>query len=53
MNNRLLESLRNVELSTSRDVYSQIKSVLENGNGGLSNETINCREGTEEFWEVV
>ncbi|KAK8821824.1 hypothetical protein WA556_002269, partial [Blastocystis sp. ATCC 50177/Nand II] len=32
MNNRLLESLRNGELSTSRDVYAQIKSVLENGN---------------------
>ena len=53
MNNRLLESLRNGDLSTSRDVYAQIKSVLENGNGSVSNETINYREGTEEFWEMV
>ena len=53
MNNRLLESLRNGELSTSRDVYAQMKSVLENGNGGLSNEKMNYREGTEELWKVV
>lgn len=53
MDNRLLESLRNGELSTSRDVYSQIKSVLENGNGSVSNETINHRECIEELWKVV
>lgn len=53
MDNRLLESLRNGELSTSRDVYAQIKSVLENGNGGLSNEKMNHRECIKEFWEVV
>ena len=53
MDNRLLESLRNGELSTSRDVYSQVKSVLENGNGSVSNEQMNHRKGVEELWEVV
>ena len=53
MDNRLLESLRNGELSTSRDVYSQVKSVLENGNGSVSNEKMNHREFKKELWEVV
>ena len=44
MDNRLLESLRNGELSTNRDVYSLVKSVLENGNGDVSNESMNHRE---------
>ena len=33
MDNRLLESLRSGALSTNREVYSQVKSILENGNG--------------------
>ena len=53
MDNRLLESLRNSELSTSRDVYSQVESVLENGNGGVSNEKMNHREFKKELCEVV